>query len=247
MLDRTEPHVRRSADPPATQSGPALEPIPARTNEEPDSFGSLISEIPDSQEIPAAPHAEASSNAAQSAAQADPGACFVDSLPISFPVEIHPPKPPVSSGPFKTHITPTLLMLTERLKPAKTYIPTFQTRALDPLERGYWFVRFDLTADHAGRDRGALDGPTWPYALFDAFWSFLSDFIGRDGRAGWGVWCILERDGDSRPSQVTLKVYAWGEVAMHIYLLLFLASERRIRGMGAQWKDSRDEVVVQMP
>lgn len=143
-------------------------------------------------------------------------------------------------------------MLTERLKPARTYIPSYQTRDLDPLERGYWFVRFDITGTDRDRDRdrdtlhsNAI--PTWPSPLFEAFWSFLTDFIGRDGRAGWGVWCILERNGDSRSSQVTLKVYAWGEVAMHIYLLLFLASERRVKGMGAQWKDSREEVVVQMP
>lgn len=44
----------------------------------------------------------------------------------------------------------------------------------------------------------------------------------------------------------TLKVYAWGEVAEHIYLLLFLASERRIRRMGARWRDSQDEVVIAM-
>lgn len=84
--------------------------------------------------------------------------------------------------------------------------------------------------------------------------------MGKDSRAGWGVWCILEYT-DVSPSfliaapvhsanevvQVQLKVYAWGEIAMHIYLLLFLASERRVRGMGLQWRDSRDEIVVQMP
>jgi hypothetical protein len=42
-------------------------------------------------------------------------------------------------------------------------------------------------------------------------------------------------------------MYAWGEVAIHIYLLLFLASERRVRGMGAEWRDSGEEVVVKMP
>ncbi|CAI7629728.1 unnamed protein product [Penicillium palitans] len=92
---------------------------------------------------------------------------------------------------------------------------------------------------------------TWPYPLFHAFWSFLSDFVGRDGRAGWGVWCILEAvtapSTISSDTHVSLKVYAWGEVAMHVYLLLFLASERRIRGMGVQWRDSGEEVVIQMP
>jgi hypothetical protein len=107
---------------------------------------------------------------------------------------------------------------------------------------------------------------TWPTASFHTFWTFLTDFISKDGRAGWGVWCILERspppasEGESitPPNSgmtesidvsvpVSLKVYAWGEIAMHIYLLLFLASERRIRGMGVQWRDAREDVVIQMP
>ncbi|KAJ5278401.1 hypothetical protein N7524_004554 [Penicillium chrysogenum] len=89
---------------------------------------------------------------------------------------------------------------------------------------------------------------TWPYPLFHAFWSFLSDFVGRDGRAGWGVWCILEAAPSTLShSHVSLKVYTWGEVAMHVYLLLYLASERRVRGMGVQWRDAREEVVIQMP
>jgi hypothetical protein len=89
---------------------------------------------------------------------------------------------------------------------------------------------------------------TWPYPLFHAFWSFLSDFVGRDGRAGWGVWCILEAAPSTLShTHVSLKIYAWGEVAMHVYLLLYLASERRVRGMGVQWRDAREEVVIQMP
>jgi hypothetical protein len=166
-------------------------------------------------------------------------------------MEIHPPKPPVSSDTFKTHITPTLSMLTERLKPVRTYNPTYQTRSLDSLERGFWFVRFEITDSNQSERVGLGDSdaalPIWPSSVFGDFWSFLSDFIGRDGRAGWGVWCILERDGEARSCQVTLKIYAWGEIAMHMYLLLFLASERRIRGMGAQWRDSREKVVIQMP
>ncbi|KAJ5520984.1 hypothetical protein N7463_001437 [Penicillium fimorum] len=192
----------------------------------------------------------------------------------TLPLEIHPPRPPISTSPFTTHITPTLSMLTERLNPARTYKPSAQSRPLDPLERGYWLVRLTIEP-HQHRDpadlpdqtpspKPGITSPTpkpkprpkedriWPSPLFHAFWSFLSDFVGRDGRAGWGVWCILEADTPapstiSSDTHLSLKVYAWGEVAMHVYLLLFLASERRIRGMGVQWRDSREEVVIQMP
>lgn len=265
------------------------DPIPVSNRErEFDSLDSLISVIPDSQEIAtivssqsaeildppskrpciSSPspsqsqspythtHTHAESTTDQPAAQQCSPAIIDSTLSIDLPLEIHPPKPPISTAPFKTNITPTLSMLTERLKPARTYNPTHQTRDLDPLERGYWFVRFTITdTDQQDQDRDRdpvsnpdlTPSPIWPAPLFRAFWSFLSDFIGRDGRAGWGVWCILERDGPLLSSRVTLKVYAWGEVAMHVYLLLFLASERRIRGMGVQWRDYREEVVVQMP
>ncbi|CAG8902740.1 unnamed protein product [Penicillium egyptiacum] len=197
----------------------------------------------------------------------------------TLPLEIHPPKPPISTVPFTTHITPTLSMLAERLNPARTYKPSTQTRPLDPLERGYWLVHLAIENKNQGRDPADLlpyqnpkrkhgttnptqkptENPnskskentqTWPYPLFHVFWSFLSDFVGRDGRAGWGVWCILEAataPSTRSDTHVSLKVYAWGEVAMHVYLLLYLASERRVRGIGVQWRDAREEVVIQMP
>ncbi|KAL4942812.1 hypothetical protein BDV06DRAFT_191387 [Aspergillus oleicola] len=196
------------------------------------------------------------------------------SILLSFPQEIKPPPPPFSQAPFTTHITPTLEMLTKRLNPPRTYKPTAQTRDLDPLERGYWFVRLTIDSPSLETDPEAViktsSPQSWDRTSFTKFWTFLSDFISKEGRAGWGVWCILEeeenedkislqaaqaqeahRDPDvltgSLSLTLTLKVYAWGEIATHIYLLLFLASNRRIRKMGAQWRDSRDEVVIQMP
>ncbi|KAL4816567.1 hypothetical protein BDW67DRAFT_44975 [Aspergillus spinulosporus] len=189
----------------------------------------------------------------------------------SLPLEIRPPPPPISSSPFTTHITPTLEMLSNRLKSPRTYNPVFQTRDLDILERGYWYLCLTLVpeSESESENRNQTAARTsstvlcWDKPLFTRFWTFLSDFISKEGRAGWGVWCILEkrergwdrnaRGEDTIPTEdifaqsVSLKVYAWGEIASHIYLLLFLASERRVRKMGAQWRDGRDEVVIQMP
>ncbi|MCJ1254420.1 hypothetical protein MMC24_002235 [Lignoscripta atroalba] len=49
-----------------------------------------------------------------------------------------------------------------------------------------------------------------------------------------------------RHEQQVIKIYCWGEIVGHIYLVLILASDRRIRGMGARWVDAGGEVVVQM-
>lgn len=226
-----------------------------------------------------------------------------------LPLEIHPPPPPVSTGKFQTHITPTLQMLAERMKLPRKFKPAKQSRELEPLERGYWFLQVNVLEsdnDIDGGDCGRVVGrgrqrveenlnncPSglgtvqagvkandrspndWSLSFFCQVWSFLTDFISREGRAGWGVWCILEEERQNHASQqtepatsllhqqqeqeqpqnqnpvmrrpLTLKVYCWGEVAPHVYMLLFLATERRIRGMRAQWRDASETVVIEMP
>ncbi|KAJ5404364.1 hypothetical protein N7509_004235 [Penicillium cosmopolitanum] len=241
------------------------------------------------------------------------------SLLHSLPIKITPPPPPISTSPFITHITPTLSMLTQRLKPERIYKPLRQTRDLDKLERGYWALRIPIhtapnqdsnLAQSSAAAAAAATSPNptqkpWDIPSFYRFWSFLSDFIGKDARAGWGVWCIVEQINKADPTassdtkeqsqsqshslpstastdidnpsppppskhtgtqaatstttpkdtpipgpeslSLSLKLYAWGEVAMHVYLLLFLASERRVKGMGAEWRDSGEKVVISMP
>ena len=132
------------------------------------------------------------------------------------------------------------------------------------------------TIAHANNAAAGVNPNTWDRELFSRFWGFLEDFIANEGRAGWGVWCVLEReervfgsaaDRDLVPDRgrdlllhhhptphpsnpdagnFVLKVYTWGEIAPHVYLLLYLASERRIRGMGSQWRDASEGIVIQM-
>lgn len=203
----------------------------------------------------------------------------------SLPLEIHPPPPPVSTEKFDSHVTPTLHMLAERLKLSRTYRPARQTRDLHPLERGFWLLLINVLMLETDRDEDAECGRgkreiqrgtsasegqrneagarnKWTLPFFTRFWSFLSHFIAKEGRAGWGVWCILEEaesfrtdtapanhchENGNNMKSLALKVYAWGEVSAHVYLLLFLASERQIRGMQAQWKDGAEETVIEMP
>ncbi|KAL4892586.1 hypothetical protein BDV59DRAFT_43835 [Aspergillus ambiguus] len=262
------PHVARSL--PA-----GSEPLPQPPCPPPDAWDdSPVSEIPDSQPSPPPasspegkrPRTEGSSSGAGEDTHQQPQDALsqrqtqTQPLHLHLPLQIHSPMPPISSAAFTTHITPTLSMLATRLQSARsTYAPQRQFRALDPLERGYWRVSLTLVE----RVEPAPSPNTWDAAFFSRFWAFLAEFVSEQ-RAGWGAWCLLQDgDGDRNrdhdhdlelesasapfPRNVVLKVYAWGEVAMHIYLLLFLASERRIRKMGAQWRDGRDEVVVQMP
>lgn len=189
--------------------------------------------------------------------------------------EIHGPRPPISSLPFKTHLTPSLDVIVNHLP-----LPTFFTpqqlrpplRPLQALERGHW--SFPISS---------IPTDTW-----GKFWTFLESFI-QEGRASWGVWCVVEgdekrveeqqnndehkklegleraekrlenqgkeigqKDGKSKeaPSpdaaSPTFKLYCWGETAQEMWLVLFIGSHRRIKGCGAQWIDAWGEAVLQM-
>ncbi|KAH8692082.1 hypothetical protein BGW36DRAFT_363094 [Talaromyces proteolyticus] len=196
-----------------------------------------------------------------------------------LPLEIRAPNPAVSHEKFHTHITPTLGSLASRMNLISRFKPSQQTRDLYPLERGYWLIQ-NLTIIHADPPIDLAlpktpDKPThiWTLAFFSQFWCFLRDFL-VEGRAGWGVWCLLEACPDEsnheeqgkastssssssqsaniKPSSeqiktVNLKIYTWGEVVPHIYMLLYLATERRIRNIrDVEWRDARDEVVIRM-
>jgi len=158
-------------------------------------------------------------------------------LPRITPQEIHPPPPRTSSwGPKPPQIiTPALQHLAVQLELPRRYRPASQTRPLRNLERGYWVVS---TA-------------TWPSAVREQAWAALGAYLGQ-GKAGWGVWGVNcssggENEGREGGGHLWLRVYCWGGVAGHVYLLLYLVSQRRIKETGARWVDGGGEVVVRMP
>ncbi|PQE08096.1 hypothetical protein CJF31_00011960 [Rutstroemia sp. NJR-2017a BVV2] len=103
------------------------------------------------------------------------------------------------------------------------YQPCKKTRELRGLERGYWFFHTN-----------EIDQP-----LRHRIWNYLNKFISR-GDAGWGV--SVERAED----WATIRVNCWGQIVEHIYLLVFIASDNKIRGKEASWIDGGAEVVVSM-
>ena len=51
---------------------------------------------------------------------------------------------------------------------------------------------------------------------------------------------------DPGTTEEIVKVYGWGEIVGEVWLVLFLASERKIKGLGARWVDAGGETVVLM-
>ncbi|KAI5866853.1 hypothetical protein GGS23DRAFT_292325 [Durotheca rogersii] len=138
-------------------------------------------------------------------------------------LELHAPPPPTSAAELgaDSFVTPALAKLARDLDVARRYRPARQCRALRPFERGHW----------------RLDCSAWEPQLKRDAWAYLANYVAA-GTAGWGVWCARD------PAFSSLRVYCWGAVAAHIYLLLYLASQRRILLTGGTWVDGEGVAVV---
>lgn len=59
-------------------------------------------------------------------------------------------------------------------------------------------------------------------------------------------------DGEGEEEKIdVLRVFCWGGIVGHVWLMLWVGSERKIRsrlrsGEGSRWLDAKGEVVVEM-
>lgn len=140
--------------------------------------------------------------------------------------EIRAPPPATSISKFRLEMLHALSLdqLAEKMPLQILYKPQSQARELRAMERGYWFVNC----------------MTWDEELRKRTWDCVGNFVGK-GQAGWSVWCIREEDFRS------LRIYCWGAFVGQIYLLLYMASENKIKGMGACWIGADGKEVIVMP
>ncbi|KAL3961835.1 hypothetical protein ACCO45_003358 [Purpureocillium lilacinum] len=99
-----------------------------------------------------------------------------------------------------------------------------ELRPVEPLERGYWLI----------------DCSRWSSEKRLEAWVFLTNYLHK-GLAGWGVWC--RRDA----AHGWIRLYCWGCVVKHTYLLLYLASARQIKTTRAKWIGSDGEMALEVP
>ncbi|TIA56852.1 hypothetical protein D6C77_06622 [Aureobasidium pullulans] len=153
--------------------------------------------------------------------------------------QINPPPPPTGSGSFATHITPQLQSQFGNADLQRIYKPHYPpNRELRPSERGYW----------------QIDTRGWNAKIQIKFWSFLQTTIG-SGASGWGIWCLREYGGnddtehqgeDEEPELGTVKIFCWGEVVRHVWLLCYVASNTKVKYVESQWFDADGEVVIRV-
>ncbi|KAL2182718.1 hypothetical protein L209DRAFT_602341 [Thermothelomyces heterothallicus CBS 203.75] len=120
-------------------------------------------------------------------------------------------------------VTDVLASLARELDLEKRFRPESQIRELRPFERGYWLV----------------DCSAWEPDLKRSAWGFLTDYL-RKGAAGWGTSCRRDREFSR------IRLYCWGCVVGHMYLVLYLMSKRRVLYSGASWVDGEGKAVVVM-
>jgi len=153
--------------------------------------------------------------------------------------QINPPPPPTGSGSFATHITPQLQSQFGNADLQRIYKPHYPpNRELRPSERGYW----------------QIDTRGWNAEIQIKFWSFLQTTIG-SGASGWGIWCLRENGGkddtehqgaDDELELGTVKIFCWGEVVRHVWLLCYVASNTKVKYVESQWFDADGKVVIRV-
>jgi hypothetical protein len=120
-------------------------------------------------------------------------------------------------------ITDVLTSLARELNLEKRFKPESQARDLRPFERGYWLV----------------DCASWDLDLKRSAWRFLTDYLGK-GAAGWGTSCRRDRDFS------WIRLYCWGCVVGHMYLVVYLMSRRKVLYTGTSWVGADGRKVVVM-
>ncbi|KAL1302474.1 hypothetical protein AAFC00_002865 [Neodothiora populina] len=158
-----------------------------------------------------------------------------------LPISIHPPPPPTSDETFTSHVTPALHALRSNSAISDRYKPKHVVRVPRQSERGYWL----------------LDASTWSVGLQLQFWRFLIRHVGT-GKSGWGVWCtrdvdngmcvdtMRDKSASTSPGLGQIKIFCWGEVVQHVYLMLYVASKSKVRRVAPVWIDDEEQVVIQM-
>ena len=149
----------------------------------------------------------------------------IPSPPLLDTLEILSPAPLTTARALQPAdmITDVLVSLARELDLEKRFRPASQARALRPFERGYWLV----------------DCAAWEPDLKCSAWGFLTDYLGK-GAAGWGTSCRRDEDFS------WIRLYCWGGVVGHMYLVLYLMSKRRVLYTGTSWIGADGGAVVVM-
>lgn len=129
-------------------------------------------------------------------------------------LEVVAPDPPVSLHTLqpKDVITDAVAKLARQLGLKERFQPQSQSRPLRPFERGYWLI----------------DCSSWAEDLKQSAWLFITQYV-ESGSAGWGVSCTRDK------AFTRIRLYCFGCVVGHMYLVIYLMSQRKMLEVGMSW------------
>ena len=102
-----------------------------------------------------------------------------------------------------------------------------------------------LDADPEGKGRRFVERRRQDFWTEDEvieFWRKCTKSIGELGRAGWGASVYREGEGET----VLIKIFCWGEVLGHVWVLLWVLSDKLVSYVPMEWRDGDGEVVIRM-
>lgn len=153
----------------------------------------------------------------------------LDRLDFSvLPIDAFPPAPAISvtrPGTLPSQITKHLAAI--KVKNPDRFKPLVVRRSLEADERGYWSV----------------DCMQWSPKIQQDFWSLLHEHVS-NGRIGWAI--TLHRQAESSHTLGHVRLYCWGEVAEHTWLLLWLCSKGQLSSSASKWIDANGVAVVEL-
>ncbi|KAK6336344.1 hypothetical protein TWF696_001905 [Orbilia brochopaga] len=162
---------------------------------------------------------------------------------------IDSPPPGVNSNPKP--ITPMMQRLYANAKLDKYFRPKTFAREMRRRERGYW--RMDLSrwprsggskASAAGNG-GLTAAKSTAEKKYD-FWNRLAGYV-RGGDLGEArLFFESESEGAGDHVGDILRLYCWGEVAVHIWVILYAISDRIVSALALKWVDSAGHTIIEM-
>ncbi|KAL6712002.1 hypothetical protein ACN47E_003045 [Coniothyrium glycines] len=153
------------------------------------------------------------------ATQVDFASLLFDAFPPAPKISVE--QPLALPSQITKHLAAIKAQNTSVFQPART------SRALDDDDRGHWLVKCS----------------SWPTKLQYEFWKALCEHV-TSGRLGWGV--TLHREGQVHTSLGAVRLYCWGEVIEHMWLLIWLCSSGKVVGSGSQWFDGDGIAVIEV-
>lgn len=149
-------------------------------------------------------------------------ACLVDSSDWAHETQLISTEPAVANHRLGPRAPQHLEKLAASMQMGKKYRPKYQARAMRPFERGYWLMR--------------LDG--WELEEKVKAWGFLGNYIRRDDKAGWGTRACRDE------SWQWIRLYGWEHIAGELYILLYVASYRKLKFMEIKFYGAAGDVLI---